>query len=182
MSNKILFVDDDEKILSSLKRLFMEDDYEIFTASSGLEAIEALKKESVDVIVSDQKMPKMTGVEFLQRSKEFSPDSIRILLTGYMEVDTVVDSINKGEVYRYIMKPWNNDEIKSLIKNAIELKGLSTENERLVDLTQKQNIELKDLNANLEEKLREQEKLNKALQTNEDALESAKHLLVLSNI
>ncbi|MGR3178926.1 MAG: response regulator [Candidatus Anammoxibacter sp.] len=182
MGYKILFVDDDEMVLSSLKRLFMEDNYEIFTALSGLEAIEALKREPVDVIVSDQKMPKMTGVEFLQRSKEFSPDSIRILLTGYMEVDTVVDSINKGEVYRYVMKPWNNEEIKSIIGNAIELKRLRTENERLVELTQKQNVELKDLNANLEGKLEEQEKLRKELQTNYDALRSAEHLLVLSNL
>ncbi|MGR3319850.1 MAG: HD domain-containing phosphohydrolase [Candidatus Anammoxibacter sp.] len=153
MGCKILFVDDDEMTLSSLKRLFMEDNYEIFTALNGLEAIEALKRESVDVIVSDQRMPKMDGVEFLNKSKEQSPDSIRIIITGYPDINSAIDSINRGEVYRYIVKPWKDDELKATIQAALELKKLRNENVRLLELSEKQNAELKDLNANLEEKV-----------------------------
>ncbi len=158
MTNKILFVDDEKDILSSMRRLFMEDRYEILTAESGIEALELLRKGPVDLIVSDQKMPKMTGVEFLQRSKEYSPDSIRILLTGYADINAAIDSINKGNVYRYITKPWNNDELRSTIRNALEFSRLRKENENLLQLTQKQNLELKDFNENLEEKVKAQTK------------------------
>ena len=137
MNYKILFVDDEKDILSSMRRLLMEDKYEILTAESGLEGLELLKKGPVDLIVSDQKMPQMSGVEFLQKSKEYSPDSIRIVLTGYADTNAAIDSINKGDVYRYITKPWNNDEIKSTIKDALELKRLKKENANLSELTQK---------------------------------------------
>lgn len=156
MVNKILFVDDEAGVLSSLKRLFLENDYEIYTALNGFEAIEFLKKGAVDIIVSDQRMPKMSGVEFLQHSKVYSPDSVRILLTGHADTDAAIDSINNGEVYRYFTKPWNDDEFKSAIRYAFELKRLREKNIDLQKLTQKQNLELKDLNANLEKKVKDQ--------------------------
>lgn len=156
MNYKILLVDDEEKILFSLRRLFMEDGYEIFLARSGNAAVEILKKEHIDVIVSDQKMPEMSGVEFLEQTKEYSPDSIRILLTGYADIGATIDSINKCGVFKYIAKPWNNDELKNTIRYAFELKKLRDENHLLQKLTEKQNIELKDLNANLEKKVNEQ--------------------------
>jgi len=168
MTYKILFVDDEKDILSSMRRLLMEDRYEILTAESGIEALELLKKGPVDLIVSDQKMPKMSGVEFLQRSKEYSPDSIRIVLTGYADVNAAIDSINKGNVYRYITKPWNNDELRSTIRNALELRRLRQENENLLQLTQKQNLELKDLNENLEEKVKAQTKEIRTMYENLD--------------
>lgn len=159
MKHKILFVDDEKDILLSLQRLFiMEDDYEVFTAESGFKALELLKKETVDLIVSDQRMPEMEGVEFLKRSKEYSPDSIRIILTGYADINAAIDSINKGEVYKYITKPWDNDDINTIIHDALELRRLRKENERLLELTAKQNLELKDLNANLEKKVKDQTK------------------------
>ncbi|MGR3179262.1 MAG: response regulator, partial [Candidatus Anammoxibacter sp.] len=158
MVYKILFVDDEKDILSSLRRLFMEDWCEIFTASSGQEALELIKKEPVDLIVSDQRMPAMEGVEFLKQSKKYLPDSIRILLTGYADVNAAIDSINEGGVSRYFTKPWNNDELKEAIHDALELRKLRNENERLLELTEKQNLELKDLNANLEKKVKEQTK------------------------
>lgn len=169
MPYKILFVDDEENILTALKRLFMDEGYEIFTAQGGLQALELLENESMDLIVSDQRMPVMTGVEFLKQSKMLARDSIRIVLTGYADTNAAIDSINKGEVYRYITKPWNDDEIKAIIRDGLELKRLRRENEELLELTQRQNLELKDLNENLDKKVKEQtrdiQKMLEELQT-----------------
>ena len=94
---KILFVDDEENILRSLQRLFMDEEVEVFTASSGAKGLEILAREAgVGVIVSDQRMPEMTGVDFLEKSKAISPQSIRILLTGYADVNAAIDAINRG--------------------------------------------------------------------------------------
>ncbi len=158
MQSKIMFVDDEKSILAALTRIFLDDDVEIYTAESGLAALEILKNESMDLIVSDQRMPEMNGVEFLRQSIKYSPNSVRIVLTGYADINAAVDSINKGEVYRYIAKPWDNNELKATIRGALEFGRLRKENERLLKLTKKQNIELKDLNANLEEKVDEQTK------------------------
>ncbi len=153
---KILCVDDEKSILSSIKRLFLNDAYEVLTASSGKEGLELLKKNMVDIIISDQRMPEMSGVEFLTLSKEFSRDSIRIVLTGYADISTAIESINDGEVYRYITKPWNNDDLKAVVKGALELKTLRKKNNALLELTKTQNDKLKDLNTNLENKVKGQ--------------------------
>ncbi|MGR3178925.1 MAG: HD domain-containing phosphohydrolase [Candidatus Anammoxibacter sp.] len=153
MAYKILFVDDEEKILASLKRLFIDEDYEIFAVSSGHEALELIKEETVDLIVSDHRMPEMEGVELLKRSKEYLPDAIRMLFTGYADMNVAIDAINEGGVSRYITKPWNDDELKATIHDALELRRLTKENKNMLELTRKQNLELKDLNANLEEKV-----------------------------
>lgn len=153
MTGKILFVDDEEGILSSLKRLFEEDNYEILTTTSGYRAIELFEKEPFDIIVSDQRMSEMDGVQFLEQAKRRCPESIRMMLTGHADINEAIDSINRGEIYRYITKPWNNDELKAIIHDAIELQRLRKENKDLLELTKKQNLELKDLNANLEEKV-----------------------------
>ncbi|MBU4228810.1 MAG: response regulator, partial [Proteobacteria bacterium] len=109
---KILFVDDEENILRSLQRLFMDEEIEVFTASSGAKGLEILARETeVGVIVSDQRMPEMTGVDFLEKSKAISPQSIRILLTGYADVNAAIDAINRGGTFRYLNKPWNDDEL-----------------------------------------------------------------------
>jgi len=151
MVYKILCVDDEKSVLSSIKRLFLDDSYQVLTASSGVEGLELLKEDKADIIISDQRMPEMSGAEFLTKSKEFSPDAIRIILTGYANIDTAIESINKGEVYRYITKPWNNDDLKSVVRGALELKTLRKENDSLLELTKTQNTKLKDLNANLKD-------------------------------
>ncbi len=158
MQSKIMFVDDEISILSSLTRIFLDDNFEIYTAESGLKALEILKKTSMDLIVSDQRMLEMGGVEFLKQSKKYSPNSVRMVLTGYADITAAVDSINKGEVYRYISKPWDNNELKATVRDALEFGRLKKENKRLLELTKKQNLELKDLNANLEDKVEEQTK------------------------
>ena len=154
---KILFVDDEENILRSLQRLFMDEEVEVFTASSGAKGLEILAREpEVGVIVSDQRMPEMTGVDFLEKSKAISPQSIRILLTGYADVNAAIDAINRGGTFRYLNKPWNDDELVQAVKGALHMYRLLTENKRLSAIVKKQNAELKKWNTELEAIVQEQ--------------------------
>ena len=154
---KILFVDDEENILRSLQRLFMDEEVEVFTASSGAKGLEILAREKeVGVIVSDQRMPEMTGVDFLEKSKAISPQSIRILLTGYADVNAAIDAINRGGTFRYLNKPWNDDELVQVVKGALQMYRLLAENKRLAAIVKKQNAELKKWNTELEVIVQEQ--------------------------
>jgi response regulator RpfG family c-di-GMP phosphodiesterase/tRNA A-37 threonylcarbamoyl transferase component Bud32 len=114
---KLLFVDDEERILNALRSVF-RNQYNVFTASSGPEAMEFLKRFRPHVVISDQRMPEMTGVEFLRQVKDFAPQTVRILLTGYSDLASIVGSINDGEVFRFISKPWDNTEIQKTIGEA----------------------------------------------------------------
>jgi serine/threonine-protein kinase len=117
---RILFVDDEERILNALKSVFRSK-YHVFTAISGDQAFEFLKRFRVHLIVSDQRMPGMPGVELLRRAKELSPTTVRILLTGYSDLASIVGSINEGEVYRFINKPWNNQDIQAVVAEAVAI-------------------------------------------------------------
>ena len=150
----LLFVDDEANILSSLKRLFRPHGYRIFTAEGGAQALEIMERETVDLVVSDMRMPQMTGAQFLQQVNERWPDCIRILLTGYAEIADTIDAINKGHIYRYISKPWEDNDIVLSIQHALRQKLLEKANQGLEELTRKQNEELRDLNANLEQKVK----------------------------
>lgn len=154
---KILFVDDEENILRSLQRLFMDEEVEVFTASSGAKGLELLAREGgIGVIVSDQRMPEMTGVDFLEKSKTISPQSIRILLTGYADVNAAIDAINRGGTFRYLNKPWNDAELVQAVMGALQMYRLLTENKRLAGIVKKQNAELKKWNTELESIVQEQ--------------------------
>lgn len=126
---KLLFVDDEERILNALRSVF-RNQYNVFTASSGPEAMEFMKRFHPHVVISDQRMPEMTGVEFLRQVRDFAPHTVRILLTGYSDLASIVGSINDGEVFRFISKPWNNTEIQKTIGEAaaiaIELADMAT--------------------------------------------------------
>jgi len=154
----ILFVDDEVHILSSLKRAFRKEGYNILTTDNGEEALEFFKDNNISLIISDQRMPVMSGVELLSRAKKISPETIRIMLTGYADIKAAVAAINKGEVYRFIGKPWNDDDIKMIVRHALQQIEMKRENERLKALTEKQNGELKVLNSSLEQKVRERTK------------------------
>jgi serine/threonine protein kinase len=117
---RVLFVDDEERILSALKTIFRSK-YHVLTAANGKEALDFISKFKIPVIVSDQRMPGMLGVELLRRSRELSPDSVRVLLTGYSDLASIVGSINEGEVYRFISKPWDNHELQQVIAEAVEI-------------------------------------------------------------
>lgn len=151
--SRILFVDDEANILSSLKRLFRPLGYHIFTAESGAQGLEILHSESVDLVISDMRMPEMNGAQFLEKVREKWPNTVRILLTGYSEMGATIEAINKGQIYRYVSKPWEDNDITLIVKHALHQKMLECETQRLEELTRKQNEELKNMNALLEEKV-----------------------------
>ncbi|MDX1648473.1 MAG: response regulator [Myxococcota bacterium] len=129
---RILIVDDEEAILETMTFTF-EDEYEVLTARSGAEALEILEREGpVAVVVSDQRMPQMTGVEFLTKVFERWPTTVRIILTGFADMDAILSSINSGHVYAYITKPWEPDHLKQVVRRAVDHYQLAVENERLV--------------------------------------------------
>jgi len=148
---RILFVDDEKNILNSLERLFFDEDFEILIASSGEEALTILKTYSdIGVIVSDQRMPGLCGVDFLEKAKEIAPNALRILLTGYADINISIDVINKGEAYRYITKPWNDDELIAIIRESVQKYSLLKKNQILSEKVKRQNDELKHLNSMLD--------------------------------
>jgi len=153
VKHKILLVDDEPNITSSLQRLLRKDNYSILTATSGEEGLQVLESEAIDLIVSDMRMPNMDGAEFLTKAKAVNEKAIRILLTGYSDMNSTVSAINQAEIFRYISKPWNDDDFRLTIRRGLELKNLESERERLEALTSKQNTELKTLNQSLESKV-----------------------------
>jgi response regulator RpfG family c-di-GMP phosphodiesterase len=117
---KVLFVDDEPRIVNLLKIMFRAD-YEVFTATGGQEALKIIASERIQVIVSDQRMPEMLGIELLSKVREISPNTMRILLTGYSDLVAIVGSVNEGEVFRFLNKPWHQDEIKATIADAVNI-------------------------------------------------------------
>ena len=115
----LLFVDDEERVVNLLRMMFRAD-YEVHTATSGRQALEIIASQRIDVIVSDQRMPEMVGIELLSEVRKQSPATMRILLTGYSDLSAIVGSVNDGEVFRFINKPWDQDEIKAIIADAAE--------------------------------------------------------------
>ncbi|MFC1563169.1 response regulator [candidate division KSB1 bacterium] len=153
--HKLLFVDDEENVLKSLKRLFHEEKYEIYTANNGLEGIKLLERLEFSLILSDYRMPELNGVDFLRLVKEKSPYCIRMILTGIPDVSVAISAINEGEVYKFINKPWDDENLKVQIKRAIEHYELVREREELLERIKMQNEELRKWNINLEKRVEE---------------------------
>jgi response regulator RpfG family c-di-GMP phosphodiesterase len=143
----LLFVDDEPNILSALQRLFRPLGYRILTAPGGAAGLEILAREKVDLIISDMRMPEMDGATFLEQAAQRWPHVVRILLTGYADLGSAVAAVNKGNIYRYLSKPWEDNDIKITVAQALE-------KQRLELLVHRQNEELKALNASLEDKVR----------------------------
>jgi DNA-binding NtrC family response regulator len=141
----ILIVDDDKCILNSLKRLFVDEKYVLYTAQSGEEGLEILAREKIDLIISDQKMPVMNGLEFLEKTVEKYPDVIRIILTGYAELSDAIRAVNSGCIYKFIQKPWNNDDLKITVRRALEQYDLIMKNRDLTMELKKMDKILDDL-------------------------------------
>lgn len=127
----LLLVDDEPNIVSALKRLFRREGYRIVTASSGAEGLQRMAEYEVDVVLSDQRMPGMTGVEFLRRAKELYPDTVRMVLSGYTELQSITDAVNEGAIYRFLTKPWDDDRLIVHVQEAFAHKELGDENKRL---------------------------------------------------
>jgi len=154
---KVLFVDDEENILKSLKRLLIDEEIDILTATSGEQGLVVLRNTpEIGLIVSDQRMPGLLGADFLRQAREIVPDALRIMLTGYADITATIDAINKGGAYRYISKPWNDEEMILTVRDALRQCRLISENKRLSTLVQKQNEELQEWNGNLKSRVLEQ--------------------------
>jgi response regulator RpfG family c-di-GMP phosphodiesterase len=117
----LLIVDDEPNILNALRRLLRREYYEVLTANSPREAFDLLAQHSVQVVVSDQRMPDMTGTEFLARVKQIYPATVRIVLSGYTDLETLTDAINRGAIYRFLVKPWNDEELRSQLREAFRV-------------------------------------------------------------
>lgn len=155
MERTLLLVDDEENITSALVRLLRRDGYHILRANSGPEGLALLAQHEVGVIISDQRMPGMTGVEFLGKVRESYPDTVRIVLSGYTELNSVTDAINRGAVYKFFTKPWDDDLLRANVEEAFQRYEMKRENARLAQELQQANLELQNINHQLEQRVEE---------------------------
>ncbi|MFH0994895.1 MAG: response regulator [Pseudomonadota bacterium] len=172
----VLCVDDEINVLNALKRLFRKEGYRLLTTSSGADALKLLQDNPVHMIISDQRMPEMSGTELMAKVKELYPDMIRIILTGYTDVDTITESINQGHIYKFFLKPWNDQSLILEIRQALEQFDLIQTNKALHQTVLEQNESFRQLNDNLEnlvkERTREVEIQNQALALSHTILEA----------
>ncbi len=151
----VLLVDDEVNILKALQRLLRDEPIEVLTASRSDEALALLQEHTTHVVISDQRMPDMSGVDLLSAVRQRHPEVVRLMLTGNTEIDFAVEAINQGEIYRLITKPWNDEDIKATLRQAIDHYDLTTEIKRLNRVTREQNFKLQDMNRILEAKVAE---------------------------
>ena len=137
----VLYIDDEVHNLNSFKAAFRRD-FNIHVAKSVNEGRKILTEHEIAVIITDQRMPGITGIEFLESIIPIYPDTIRILLTGYSDMNAVMDAINRGQVYKYMVKPWADDELKMHVQNAIEIYQLRRENKALMEKLELANQKL----------------------------------------
>ena len=152
-SATLLLVDDEVNVLKSLMRLLHAHNYRLLMAASGTEALALMAREPVDLVISDMRMPHMDGAELLAKIRQQWPDTMRLLLTGHADMTQTVAAINQGEIYRYIAKPWHDDELLLIVAQALEQQKLKRENARLQQLTAEQNAALREANTTLEQKV-----------------------------
>lgn len=174
MNRTLLLVDDEENILRALKRLLRRDGYTILTANGGRQGLELLQSNDVGVIISDQRMPEMSGVEFLSQVKEEYPDNVRMVLSGYTDLNSVTDAINRGAIYRFLTKPWDDDLLSNNIRDAFEHYELSRENKRLTTELKEANEKLAKTNVDLEKDVQQKSHL---VEINLHALQIAQEIV-----
>ena len=174
MERVLLLVDDEENITASLVRLLRRDGYTILRANSGQCGLDLLAQHKVGVIISDQRMPGMTGVEFLSKVKELYPDTVRIALSGYTELNSVTDAINRGAIYKFLTKPWEDDLLRANVEEAFQRYEMKMENARLNQEIREANEKLQRANQRLEERM---EKKNREAMLNLHVLEISQEVL-----
>jgi DNA-binding NtrC family response regulator len=136
--HKIMLVDDEKLVLSALERSLRREGYELIIISSALEALAYLRHDSnIDIIISDHRMPKMTGLELLIEVRRLFPNIVRMLLTGHAELNVAIDAINQGKLYRFIVKPWQDSELKEYIRHALQFKRAVNEARKAVEYVRK---------------------------------------------
>lgn len=190
----VLCVDDEPNILSSLRRLFRKEPYRLLTAHSAAEALQLLARHRVQLVICDQRMPDMSGTTFLNQVKASYPDIIPIILSGFTDVDAITESINRGHIYKFFLKPWNDRDLRIEIRKALEHYDLVQTNRALNRRVVEQNEALRQVNENLEQAVRERTRVleiqNQALELSHAIVEdlpvpligvSAEGLIVLVN-
>ncbi|UGQ49128.1 response regulator [Massilia endophytica] len=153
----LLLVDDEPNILSALTRVLRLDGYRILTATGGAAALALLENETVDVIVSDQRMPGMLGVDFLRQAKALYPSTIRIMLSGYTELQSVTAAVNEGAIYRFLTKPWDDEQLRANIADGFRMKAVGDENVRLYRELSEANAKLAAANAQMRQLVQEKQ-------------------------
>jgi response regulator RpfG family c-di-GMP phosphodiesterase len=160
----ILIVDDEEIVLVALRDTLLREGYKIVASPHAIHALSVLKEQQFSVVITDQQMPMVTGLEFLAQVREIQPDATRILITAVLSLSTVIDAINKGEIYRFIVKPWLREELLATVKNAVQRHELISRNAHLQAATQAMNRQLQELNLALESQMARVAEQNAQLQ------------------
>ncbi|MHB8746414.1 MAG: response regulator [Gammaproteobacteria bacterium] len=174
VQRNLLLVDDEENILSALTRVLRRDGYTILRATGGAAGLELLANHPVGVIISDQRMPEMTGVEFLSHAKALYPDTVRIVLSGYTDLNSVADSVNRGAIFKFLTKPWEDEQLSAQVREAFQYYEMKQENVRLTAQLQTVNEALAVLNQTLEKRVEEQ---TRSLRLNVHALRISQAVL-----
>lgn len=178
--HRLLIVDDEQLVLAGLRETLTREGYHVTIASNPFVALEELKKQIFSVIISDNHMPGVTGLEFLAQAKEMQPNASRILITAVLSLDTVIDAINKGEIYRFIVKPWLREELLATVKNAAQRYELIDSNTVLQSKAVLMNRELQEANRSLELQLARVAEQNESLgQLNQALAENLQHSVQL---
>jgi adenylate cyclase len=173
---KVLCVDDEPGVLSALKRLLKTKSYQIFLASSAKDGLQILSETDIDVVISDMRMPEMSGAQFLAEVAQRYSHTIRILLTGYSDMESTIAAVNDGQIDRYLQKPWNNHEMLQAIELSLAFLSLEKEKQQLLDKINQQNKALQELNKSLEDKvILRTRQIRKAMTKLEQANVSAKN-------
>jgi diguanylate cyclase (GGDEF)-like protein/PAS domain S-box-containing protein len=157
----LLLVDDEENIVAALRGLLRVEGWLVLSASSAEQALQLMARHEVDVILSDQRMPGMTGVELLRRARQLYPNTIRLVLSGYTELQSITDAINEGAIYKFLAKPWDDEQLRAHLREAFALKEMADQNRRLDQEVQTANRELAGLNERLQSLLSAQREQNK---------------------
>lgn len=167
---RVLIVDDEPNVLTAMRRVLKGEPIELETAGSAAHALTMMESQDFDVLVSDARMPGMNGTELLAEVHKKWPRCIRILLTGYPDVDSLISSINRGQLYRFIQKPWNDDEVRSIIRQAGRYAFAERERLRLTKLIQARNRKLREMNQQLEDSVKKRTNaLRRAIQLRDQA-------------
>lgn len=167
----ILVVDDEELVLAALREILRQAHYEVVTTTSPVAALEELKKREFSVIISDQRMPALSGLELLAQARQLRPHMTRILITAVLSLDTVIEAINQGEIFRFIVKPWLREEFLVTVKNGVQRYELICQNARLQVTTQAMNEQLVELNRSMEQQVKLVAQKNQQLEEMNLALE-----------
>lgn len=145
MKHQILIVDDEQAVISALRRSLIDEPYEVLTANSGAEGLTILGEKDIKVIISDERMPGMSGADFLSAANEKYPHTVRMMLTGHASLESAMRAVNRGEIYRFFTKPWNDLELRLALRSAIDKYDLEAENRKLLRIVRRQALDLRML-------------------------------------